>query len=64
VEVRRAQVRDQAVTVLRAQGLTLEQVAYPADAGLAARARESRVKRVRPGATGRDGSTGLGVCCG
>jgi tRNA pseudouridine38-40 synthase len=64
VEVLRAEVRDPAVTVLRAQGLTLEQVAYPEDAGLAARARESRVKRVRPGATGRDGSTGLGVCCG
>jgi tRNA pseudouridine38-40 synthase len=63
-EVLRAQVRDPAVTVLRAQGLTLEQVAYPEDAGLAARARESRVKRVLTGSTGRDGSTGLGVCCG
>jgi len=48
-EVLRAEVRDPAVTVLRARGLTLEQVAYPDDAGLAARARESRVKRVRCG---------------
>jgi tRNA pseudouridine38-40 synthase len=44
-QVLRARVRDSAVTVIRARGLTLEQVAYPDDADLAARARESRVKR-------------------
>ena len=34
----RAQVRDPAVTVARAHGLTLEEVAYPSDAELAAQA--------------------------
>jgi tRNA pseudouridine38-40 synthase len=63
-QVLRAQVRDPAVTVLKARGLTLEQVAYPEDAGLAARARESRVKRVSTGSTDRYGSTGPGACCG
>jgi len=63
-EVLLAQVRDPAVRVLRARGLTLEQVAYPEGAGLAARARESRVKRVSTGSTGREGSTVRGVCCG
>ena len=37
--------RDPAITVARAHGLTLEEVAYPADADLGARARESRVLR-------------------
>jgi tRNA pseudouridine38-40 synthase len=37
--------RDQAITVARAQGLTLEEVGYPVDADLAARARESRAIR-------------------
>ncbi|MCW2760940.1 MAG: tRNA pseudouridine synthase [Marmoricola sp.] len=37
--------RDPAVTVARALGLTLEQVAYPPEAELAARARESRAMR-------------------
>jgi tRNA pseudouridine38-40 synthase len=49
-EVLRARVRDPAVTVIRARGLTLEQVAYPDDAGLAARAQAARVRRT--------------VCCG
>jgi tRNA pseudouridine38-40 synthase len=49
-EVLRAGVRNPAVTVIRARGLTLEQVAYPHDAGLAARAQAARVKRT--------------VCCG
>ncbi len=40
-----AGVRDPGVTVARARGLTLEQVAYPDDAGLAERARESRRMR-------------------
>ncbi len=37
--------RDQAITVARAHGLTLEEVGYPAEADLAARARESRAMR-------------------
>jgi tRNA pseudouridine38-40 synthase len=37
--------RDPAVTVARAHGLTLEEVGYPPDAELAARARESRAVR-------------------
>ena len=49
-EVLRARVRDPAVTVIRARGLTLEEVGYPDDAGLAARAREARARRE--------------VCCG
>jgi tRNA pseudouridine38-40 synthase len=44
-EVMRAAVRDAAVVVMPAHGLSLEEVAYPDDAGLAARARESRVRR-------------------
>jgi len=47
-EVLRNGVRDPAVTVLPARGLTLEQVAYPADDGLADRARASRVRREVP----------------
>lgn len=44
--------RDTAVTVLQAHGLTLEEVGYPADPDLAARAREARAVRTltpRPG---------------
>jgi tRNA pseudouridine38-40 synthase len=63
-EVLRAQVRDPGVTVLRAHGLTLEQVAYPEDSALATRAREARSRRVLTGPTGRDGSSGGGGCCG
>jgi tRNA pseudouridine38-40 synthase len=37
--------RDQAITVARAHGLTLEEVGYPADAELATRAREARSMR-------------------
>jgi tRNA pseudouridine38-40 synthase len=40
-----AQVRDSAVTVLPAHGLTLEEVRYPADEELAARAVEARAVR-------------------
>ncbi len=50
-EVLRGRRRDPAATVIRAHGLTLEEVAYPDDAGLADRARESRVRREE-------------VCCG
>ena len=57
-EVLRGRVRDPAVTVIRAAGLTLEEVAYPDDAGMAARAREARVKRSAPG------PTAAGACCG
>jgi tRNA pseudouridine38-40 synthase len=37
--------RDQAITVARAHGLTLEEVAYPPDAELATRARQARSMR-------------------
>ncbi len=47
-DVLRAAVRDPAVTVLPARGLTLEEVGYPADDELAARARATRVLRVLP----------------
>jgi tRNA pseudouridine38-40 synthase len=40
-----AGVRDAGVTVVPAHGLTLEEVAYPDDAALAARAEETRAKR-------------------
>ena len=43
-----AAVRDPAVAVVAAHGLTLEQVGYPADAELAARAREARTVRTLP----------------
>jgi tRNA pseudouridine38-40 synthase len=52
-EVLAAGVRDPAVTVIRARGLTLEEVAYPDDEGLAAQARATRVVR-----------TLTGGCCG
>jgi tRNA pseudouridine38-40 synthase len=41
-----ARVRDAAVTVVPPHGLTLEEVGYPDDADLAARADQSRAKRV------------------
>ena len=44
-DVLAAGVRDPGVTVARARGLTLEEVAYPDDAGLAERARASRRMR-------------------
>jgi tRNA pseudouridine38-40 synthase len=44
-EVLRAQLRDPGVTVMHAHGLTLEQVAYPADEDLAAQAKAARVVR-------------------
>lgn len=47
-DVLRRGVRDAAVTVARPHGLTLEEVAYPADADLAARARAARAKRTLP----------------
>jgi tRNA pseudouridine38-40 synthase len=52
-EVLRARVRHPGVTVIRARGLTLEEVAYPDDAGLAEQARTTRVVR-----------TLTGACCG
>ncbi len=42
--------RDPAVTVVHAHGLTLEEVGYPADDQLAARAQEARAVRTLPGA--------------
>jgi tRNA pseudouridine38-40 synthase len=44
-----ARERDPAVHVVPAHGLTLEQVAYPAEAGLGERARATRRPRVGPG---------------
>ena len=44
-DVLRARVRDSAVTVVQAHGLTLEEVGYPPDEELAARAERSRVVR-------------------
>jgi tRNA pseudouridine38-40 synthase len=46
-EVLTAGARDPAVSVAHAHGLTLEEVAYPADHELAARADQTRAKRVR-----------------
>jgi tRNA pseudouridine38-40 synthase len=43
-----AGVRDAAVTVVPAHGLTLEEVGYPDDAGLAAQATAARRVRVAP----------------
>ena len=48
-QVMRAVVRDPAVTVMPPHGLSLEEVTYPPDDELAARAAESRVRRVLPG---------------
>lgn len=45
-EVLRAAERNQGVTVLHAHGLTLERVDYPGDDEMAARAEETRTKRV------------------
>jgi tRNA pseudouridine38-40 synthase len=42
-------VRDSRVRVMPPHGLSLEEVTYPADDELAARAAESRVRRVLPG---------------
>ena len=53
VEVLRAGVRHPGVAVIRAHGLTLEEVAYPDDRGLAEQARTARVLRTLSGA-----------CCG
>ncbi|MFC5175921.1 tRNA pseudouridine(38-40) synthase TruA [Nocardioides taihuensis] len=44
-EVLVAAVRDPAVTVVHAHGLTLEEVGYPDDAGLAERAGQTRARR-------------------
>lgn len=49
-EVLRGARRDPAVRVARAHGLTLEEVGYPPDADLAARAHEARALRTLPGA--------------
>lgn len=45
-EILRAAVRDPAVAVAHAHGLTLEEVAYPPDDELGARAEQTRAKRV------------------
>ena len=51
-QVLAARVRDPAVPVVGPHGLCLEEVGYPADAALAARAAEARNLRTAPGATG------------
>jgi tRNA pseudouridine38-40 synthase len=48
-QILRAETRDPAVAVVHAHGLTLEEVAYPADEELAARAEQTRAKRVAGG---------------
>jgi len=48
-EILRAQTRDPAVAVAHAHGLTLEEVAYPPDAELAARAERTRARRSTDG---------------
>jgi tRNA pseudouridine38-40 synthase len=48
-QVLAAGVRDPAVTVVHAHGLTLEEVGYPADAELEARANQTRAKREATG---------------
>jgi tRNA pseudouridine38-40 synthase len=54
-QVLRAGVRDPRVGVLAAHGLTLEEVGYPVDAGLAARAETARrVRAVPTGPTARE----------
>ena len=45
-EILRAELRNPAVAVVHAHGLTLEEVAYPADDELADRAEQTRAKRV------------------
>ncbi len=52
-EVLAAAVRDPAVTVMHAHGLTLEEVAYPPDGELAAQATAARVMRTLPGGLDR-----------
>ncbi|MGW3957676.1 tRNA pseudouridine(38-40) synthase TruA [Streptomyces sp. NPDC004752] len=52
-----ARVRDSAVHVVRPHGLTLEEVAYPADALLAERQRQSRRVRGEAHAVSRPGSS-------
>jgi tRNA pseudouridine38-40 synthase len=52
-QVLAARERDPAVTVVHAHGLTLEEVRYPADGELAARAEEARaVRTLSPPAAG------------
>ncbi|MFI9625325.1 tRNA pseudouridine(38-40) synthase TruA [Streptomyces sp. NPDC052042] len=58
-----ARVRNPGVHVVRPHGLTLEEVAYPADALLAARAAEARNVRTLPGADGTNGAGGDAGCC-
>ena len=51
-ELLRGRRRDPRVTVARARGLTLEEVAYPADEDLATRARVARTMRTLPAEPG------------
>ncbi len=52
-EILTAQRRDPAVAVIHAHGLTLEEVAYPPDAELAARAEQTAARRTSPSAGDR-----------
>jgi tRNA pseudouridine38-40 synthase len=55
-QVLAARIRDPAVPVAGPQGLCLEEVGYPADAGLAARAATARTLRTAPASTARAGT--------
>jgi tRNA pseudouridine38-40 synthase len=54
-EVLARKERDPAVTVVHPHGLTLEEVGYPADDQLAARAEGTRARRTPASATGEVG---------
>ena len=53
-----AAARDPRVSVVPARGLVLEEVGYPPDDGLAARARQARAFRAVPGSQQRAGEEG------
>jgi tRNA pseudouridine38-40 synthase len=57
-DVLRGRQRHPAVTVVQARGLTLEEVAYPADGELADRAEVTRAKRSATGPTAEDEEDG------
>ncbi len=57
-DVLRGRQRHPAVTVVQARGLTLEEVAYPADGELADRAEVTRAKRIATGPAAEDEEDG------
>jgi tRNA pseudouridine38-40 synthase len=48
--------RESSVTVVASHGLTLEEVRYPDDAGLAARANQTRARRISQGLASAEGN--------